>query len=122
MEGMPKEFQHLRVRLLVEQCRLINWGEDIGLAEEQLENPSQFLKLHRNLIVDIMLEIQQVFRGCMKIREKYEKLVPLPADATGDEDADSPLSRDHNHFVAKTLRFIEKIPQTKLRLQWALIK
>jgi hypothetical protein len=72
---MPEAYEHLRIRVQVEQCRLLDWGEKIGLVEERLENPSRTLKLHRNFIMDLLLEILRVFRGCVDIRENYDDFV-----------------------------------------------
>jgi hypothetical protein len=38
---MPKKFEHLRTRLNIEEARLLNWGENVGLVEELLDRPSQ---------------------------------------------------------------------------------
>jgi hypothetical protein len=72
---MPKNFEHLRTRLKIEQARLLNWGENIGLVEELLEHPSQTLKLNQNLILDILVQIQAAFKAGVKIESKFGEIV-----------------------------------------------
>lgn len=76
---MPNAYQHLRVRLRAEQIRLLKWGEKIGFVEELLDKPSQALGLNRNLIIDILLEIQAVFRDSLQIQGRFDKFVPSRA-------------------------------------------
>lgn len=54
---LPADYQYLRTRLRIEQSRHLNWGEQIGLLEDSLEQPSRLLHLHRNLILEILLEV-----------------------------------------------------------------
>lgn len=54
---LPADFQYLRTRLRIEKSRHLNWGEHFGLLEESLEQPSRPLRLQRNLVLDILLEV-----------------------------------------------------------------
>jgi hypothetical protein len=124
-EGMPAAYQHLRVRLRIEQSRLICWGEKIGLVEEQLDRPSRTLQLNRNLIIDILLEIQALFRECVKIQDKYDGIVeekPLLVSRPTQIDFERRFPKGTNTFLTKTLGVIEKTPQVPKRLMWAAIK
>ena len=127
-EGMPAAYQHLRVRLRIEETRLLNWGQKIGLVEELLDSPSRALKQNRNLIIDILLEIQALFRGCVAIQAKFDHLVPQRS-IEKEPVADRGKGQFHQRFptasdsmLDKTLRFLEKSPQAPRRLQWALVK
>jgi Prion-inhibition and propagation len=40
MDTMPEQYEHLRIRLRIEQVRFLDWGDKIGLVEELLEQPS----------------------------------------------------------------------------------
>lgn len=116
-EDMPAAYRYLRVRLRIEQTRLLRWGEKVGLAEEILDEPSLVLQLNRNLIFDILLEIQNLFKSTLKIQVKFDRLVPerpLPAAGTQSETED--------RFLKKTLNVLNKIPQAPQRLHWAMIK
>jgi hypothetical protein len=125
---MPSSFQHLRVRLQIEQSRLLNWGQKIGLVEGALEKPSRTLQLNRNLIIDILLEVQTLFRECVKVQEKYDNLVPhktlpvrVPSPAS-EEDLQRRFPKGTNTILTKTLGVLEKTQQVPIRLKWAVIK
>ena len=72
---MPEAYKYLQVRLRVEQIRLLKWGEEIGLLEEILDQPSQTLGINQNIILDILLQIQAVFKGCLKLQAKFDKIM-----------------------------------------------
>lgn len=116
---MPAEYHHLRIRLRIEQERLLNWGEKVGLEQERIKNPSRLLQQNGNLIIDIMLEMQATFRETVKIEGTYDQSVPQSAP----EDSTAPTnSRPTSSMLKRTLMFLEKVPQTKSRLTWAMVK
>ena len=124
---MPAAYQHLRVRLRIEQTRLLNWGEKIGLIEEKLDDPSRVLQLNRNLIIDILLEVQTLFRSCVAIQDKFDQLVPQnPTEndvAAANKDIfNRRFPKGTNTMLSKTLGFLEKAPEVPRRLQWAVVK
>lgn len=116
---MPAEYGHLRVRLRFEQSRLLRWGEKVGLAEEMLDNPSRVLNLNRNLIFDMLLEIQALFKKTVKIQAKFDNLVP---DKALPDQTRPPLQGSETSFLRKTLKAFNKLPQAPKRLHWASIK
>lgn len=97
---MPEAYQHLRVRLRAEQVRLLAWGKEIGILQVILDQPSQDLGLNRNLVIDILLEIQALFKSCLKMQSKYDKLVPPKTD---------PLDVAA-HLVARSPSTLEDVP------------
>jgi hypothetical protein len=111
---MPGAYQHLRLRLRIEQTRLLNWGQNVGLLEGILEKPSRSLETNRNIILDILLEIQSTFKACMKIASGYDAIVPQSSGSTGPAATES--------LLRKTLAVLEKTPQLSARLQWAMVK
>lgn len=121
---MPTEYQHLRVRLRIEQTRLLHWGQKIGLVEELLDEPSRTLQQNRNLIIDILLSIQHVFKECAEIHTKFDHLVPeRPAEKlAGEANFEKRFPKDTNTLLSKTLSYLEKAPQMPRRLQWAAVK
>ena len=123
VEGMPAAYQHIRVRFRVEQTRLLNWGEKVGLVEELLDHPSKTLQLDRNLVFDILLEIQALFKDCVKITDKYDHKVPLGQDpAQVEAPFDRRFPRGTNAVLTKILNVVEKTPQVGGRLKWAMVK
>ena len=117
---MPEAYQHLRVRLCFEQIRLLKWGEQIGLAEELLDRPSKTLSLNRNLIIDILLEIQANFRACVAIQETYDDFVHegLEPNHLIGKHFEKSFPRRTDAFLKKTLKLV---PQAAKGLRWAVI-
>ena len=113
---MPKKYQYLRTRLVLEQSRLLNWGEQIGLLEEVLQKPSQALRLSRNLVLDILLEMHEAFRSCLKITAKYEIL------AIGINDTVLGATRKQTVFLQKARKCWTGMGNMGARLQWAMVK
>ena len=116
---MPAAYGFLRVRLRFEQTRLLRWGENVGLAEELLENPSRVLQLNRNLFFDMLLEIQALFKKTVKIQAKFDNLVP---DRNLPDCSRPAIAPSENSFLKKTLNVFNKLPQAPKRLHWSLIK
>jgi hypothetical protein len=110
---MPAAYQHHRTRLRIEQTRLLAWGQKVGLLEESLEEPSQFLEYNRNLVIDVLLEIQTTFKACVKLGTKYDVLAPPKTTPPVDD-----LRKESNPLLQKALAFLEKTPQLSARLQW----
>ena len=116
---MPAQYHHLRIRLNIEQQRLLHWGEKVGLEQERIKNPSRLLQQNGNLIIDVMLEMQATFRETVKIERTYDQYGPqlAPEDKTGPD-----ISRPTSTMLERTLRFLERVPQTRSRLTWAMVK
>ena len=122
---MPARYQHLRVRLQIEESRLLNWGEKVGLEQERLDNPSRTLLQNGNLIIEVMLEMQALFKETIHIINEFDPYVQkltLEKGAGDEAELDKRLPRLPNSMLEKTLRFFEKLPQTKVRLKWVVIK
>ncbi len=121
---MPAEYQHLIVRLRLEQTRLLNWGEKVGLVEEMLDAPSRILLQNRNIIIDILLDIQALFRDTSAIQIKFDALVPVKAADRGEQDVqfERRFPKGTNTMLNKTLSFLSKAPQVPKRLHWAVLK
>lgn len=124
---MRAAYQHLQVRLRMDQFRLLNWGEKVGLIEEQLNHPSRVLQLNRNLIIDFLLQFQTLFRSCVAIQDRSDQLVPQkPTEndmAVSNKDTFSRrFPKGTNTMLSKTLGLLEKAPEVSKRLQWAVVK
>lgn len=114
MAGMPSKYQHLRTRLRLEQTRLLSWGEKVGLVEELLEQPSRTLSMNRNLIIDVLLEIQTTFKSVVKVTTIYDQY----GEPTPTKDPNSPQIS----ILRRTLEHLEKPSKLVARLEWAMIK
>lgn len=100
----------------IEQSRHLNWGEKIGLLEESLNQPSQLLRLHRNLILDILLEVSGCFASCLKVVSRYEEFYPE------DQNGPKPSSVKQRRFLEKASSLWRAPGRTATRLRWAMIK
>src|SRR5436189_4382105 len=116
MAGMPSQYRHLRTRLRIEQTRLVTWAEKVGLVQELLEEPSRTLSMNKNLIMDILLEIQAAFKSVVKISTVYDQVVPQ------QELVAKGSSRSQISILRRTLDHIEKPSKLIARLEWAMIK
>jgi Prion-inhibition and propagation len=116
-KDMPKRFEHLRTRLRIEETRLLNWGENVGLVEELLDHPSQALQLNRNLILDILVQVQVAFKACVKIETKFSGIAV--GNARKGESSDPKPKRS---FLRRTLAVLENPKRISASLQWAMIK
>jgi Prion-inhibition and propagation/Protein tyrosine and serine/threonine kinase len=112
--GMPKAYQHLLVRLRLEQARLINWGEKVDLVEDQLDQPSRILHLHRNLILDILVEMQVAFKLCLKTSAKYGPISSTSGSIVKPE-------KEKRTILQRTMAILDKAPTLAQGLQWAMV-
>ncbi|KAK5062564.1 hypothetical protein LTR84_004637 [Exophiala bonariae] len=126
MVGMPAKFAHLLVRMQLERTRLLNWGEKVGLLEEVLEQPSMTLHLHRNLIVDILFEIQRLFKESLLIQDKFASVGNLKEDRASPRTIDQASSqfqpKNNGALLEKALKALKTAAEIPTRLQWALVK
>ncbi|KAF2233284.1 hypothetical protein EV356DRAFT_533926 [Viridothelium virens] len=117
-KDMPATYEHLRTRLRIEQTRCLNWGEKVGLLEELLDEPSQFLQLNHNLILNILLEVQKAFRSCMVVTKKYD-----PVAAASSRSSAIAISESHGStFLERTLAAWRKGGRVASRIEWSVIK
>ncbi|ETN38535.1 uncharacterized protein HMPREF1541_06571 [Cyphellophora europaea CBS 101466] len=111
---MPARYQYLRTRLRLEQSRLLNWGEQVGLLEEMLDRPSQALSMSHNMIIDVLLEMQAAFRSCLKVTNKYDSLVIA---AAGRQPIDSGSTKQAA-FMKKARCYWDNASTVGKRLEW----
>ncbi|KAF2169427.1 hypothetical protein M409DRAFT_20646 [Zasmidium cellare ATCC 36951] len=132
VKGMPKEYEHLRTRMRIEQSRCLHWGESIGLIEEMLDEPSKLLQLNHNLVLDILHQIQTSFRTSLEISYKYDAVANgkgIMINGTHHDSAngstnvrveESPKRRPL--ILQKTLDLWEKGGRVASKVEWAMIK
>ncbi|KAK5163507.1 uncharacterized protein LTR77_010689 [Saxophila tyrrhenica] len=96
---MPADYEHLRTRLRIEQSRCLHWGQNVGLAEDLLDETNQLLRLNHNLVLDVLHEIQRSFRSCLEITTRYD---PNP--------------------LQKIISFWKRSGRVVGRVEWAMLK
>lgn len=124
MEGMPAAYQHHRLRMRIEQTRFLKWGDKVGLIEEALDRSSRVLHLNRNLLVDLLLEVQALFKSCAAMGSKYDPIVNLkePVFAGSETPSQRGPPNKTDTLMRKTLGIFEKTKELPERLQWAMVK
>ena len=108
-------------RLHIEQSRLLNWGDSIGLLEASLEVKSIDLGMNHNLINDVLFEIQAIFRSCINIQTRYDPLLDrnttIPPQQIGQQRKSS-----RRNLLERVLAISNQPSRGATRLQWAMIK
>jgi len=124
MEGMPAAYQHHRLRMRIEQTRFLEWGDKVGLIEDTLARPSRVLQLNRNLIVDLLLEVQALLKSCATMGSKYDPIATPrePILAGSERYFQRGFSEKTDTLMRKTLGILERTKELPARLQWAMVK
>jgi Prion-inhibition and propagation len=79
---MPAESQYLRVRLEMEQHRLVDWSHVAGLIKiETTDHLTGSLRINRHLLLDVLTEIKTVLDNFGKAKGRYAELRPIESDA-----------------------------------------
>ena len=112
---MPARYQYLRVNLELEQARLLHWGENAGLTEDRLEETSRTLQLNREVILDVLLEINKIFQQTLRITGKFD------ATLKSKDEKKKQTSRS-DALLQKTLAILDKRKELSLRLEWTMVK
>lgn len=112
---MPSKYQHLKTRLLIEQTRMFLWGDKVGLLEDQLESPSHIFLLNRNLVLDVLLEVQAAFKSAVKITKNFDQFV---------HPKEIPQQQADGQAVPLALlqKNAKSNPTLVSRLKWAMVK
>jgi len=96
------------------------WAQELRLVSEVLQEPSQILRLHRNLVLDVLVDIQSAFQSCLEISSKFEATAH-PTVAITPTTAIEGSSGAYHTFIRNALKLRDKSLRGKARLQWALI-
>lgn len=96
----------------------------MGLIEEALDRSSRVLHLNRNLLVDLLLEVQALFKSCAAMGSKYDPIVNLkePVFAGSETPSQGGPPNKTDTLMRKTLGIFEKTKELPERLQWAMVK
>ncbi|RMZ89826.1 hypothetical protein DV736_g2952, partial [Chaetothyriales sp. CBS 134916] len=113
---MPSKYATMRTQLRIEQSRLLNWGEQVGLLEELLEEQNQALFLQHNLVVEVLLEVHAAFRACLQKQTKYDAIAFANANAlTGS-------SPKQSAFLKRARSIWRSTNKAGARLEWAMVR
>ncbi|ORY59249.1 prion-inhibition and propagation-domain-containing protein [Pseudomassariella vexata] len=131
-KNFPEECKYLNLRLRMEQQRLFAWSETSGLQELDDKNQQKILEsntfvLHRTTVLDLLVQIQCLFKEFRDQQKQYKRLqvVNGPDDAMQNpeqdaSDANFPLPQKRRDFIKKAMGSLrERTKEGALRLKWA---
>lgn len=131
-KNFPDEFKYLNLRLRMEQQRLFAWSETAGLADLEAKKQQKILEtntflLHRTTVLDLLVQVQCLFKEFQDEQKRYGKLltIPGPDDSLEAPEKDAsnahfPLPQRRRDFIKKAMtKLKEKSSEGALRLRWA---
>lgn len=126
-----KDAKYLNLRLRFEQQRLFAWSESSGLLDIQGKDHERILNsnafgLHRQTVLDLLMQVQCLFDEFTKYQKSHKNLKPVrDEDAVIDnperdaKQANFPLSNKHMDFIRKSMTSLKKRSRDGvLRLKW----
>ncbi|KAI9650564.1 hypothetical protein NHQ30_000582 [Ciborinia camelliae] len=138
-KNVPEESKYYNLRLRMEQQRLFAWSETSGLLDldnlnsRRIHESNTFV-IHRTTILDLLVQIQCLFKEFENAQRKNKHLKVIP-DSVSDEnsiddpakDASSahvPLSESRRKFIIKAMKSLktnatEQVIEGARRLWWA---
>jgi len=122
----------------MEQQRLFAWSETSGLLDLENKNDQKIREsktfiIHRTTILDLLVQIQCLFKDFEKAQKKNKRLLVAPEPASDDEfiedpgkdssSAHVPLPESRRKFIMKAMKAVknttEMAKEGKRRLLWA---
>lgn len=130
--NFPEDCRHLNLRLRMEQQRLFAWSETSGLLDLDAKNQQKVLEsntfvLHRQTVLDLLVQVECLFREFREQQQRYRRLQTVPDDddvlqrpEKDAADANFPLTERRRDFIRKAmLRLRETSREAARRLRWA---
>ncbi|KAK0103548.1 hypothetical protein ONS95_005566 [Cadophora gregata] len=139
-KGLPEDCKYLNLRLRMEQQRLFAWSETSGLLDLQnLDDTkvreSNTFVIHRTTILDLLVQIQCLFKEFEKAQRKNERLITVSQSTDSDEElsndpakdssnAHVPLPEGRRKFIMKAMKTFttgtkDGLGEGRRRLKWA---
>ncbi|PFH55318.1 hypothetical protein XA68_10123 [Ophiocordyceps unilateralis] len=129
--GYEDECRYLNLRLRMEQQRLFAWSETSGLLDLDVDNRDRILNsnlfnLHRQTILDLLVQVRCLFDDFTAHQRKHENLRPvvdddhvLDAPERDAKHANFPMSDRKRDFIRKAMAGLRlKSKDAWLRLRW----
>ncbi|KAM3082457.1 hypothetical protein ACMFMF_002119 [Clarireedia jacksonii] len=134
--NVPEDSKYFNLRLRMEQQRLFAWSETSGLVDvDDLKiRESNIFVIHRTTILDLLVQIQCLFKEFEKAQMKNKHLKIAP-ESVADEDtiedpakdsssAHVPLSESRRRYIIKVMKALksntsDQLAEGRRRLWWA---
>ncbi|OLN81830.1 hypothetical protein CCHL11_08901 [Colletotrichum chlorophyti] len=130
--NFPEDCKFLNLRLRMEQQRLFAWSETSGLLDLDGSQQEKILKtntfiLHRTTVLDLLVQIQCLFKEFQEHQHRNERLRPAPdTDAALEHPekdaaaANFPLPEKRKHFIKQAMsKLKEQSREGLVRWTWA---
>ncbi|CAL5872456.1 uncharacterized protein PFLUO_LOCUS6720 [Penicillium psychrofluorescens] len=121
--GMPPQFHYLRVRLKIEQHRLLNWAEVANLTEKN-DSLCATLRLNEALVQEVLSEQEAIITGFWNVGHPYRSLVDGGQggslyNAAGEFEFQERFPHAKSSLETRALRCVERLRLYPVRFRWA---
>jgi hypothetical protein len=121
---MPSQFHYLRIRLKIEQHRLLNWAEVANLTEQN-DTPCATLRFNEAFVQEVLAEQEAVLACFWNIGDSYQSLIDDSRNGFLYDTAEKSELQDRFPYPkslleTKALRCVEKIRRYPVRVRWAM--
>ncbi|RAL67084.1 hypothetical protein DID88_007864 [Monilinia fructigena] len=137
-KNVPEESKYYNLRLRMEQQRLFAWSETSGLLDLDNQNnqrirESNTFVIHRTTILDLLVQIECLFKDFENAQRKNKHLKVIPGFASDENSIDDPakdassahvpLSEPRRKFIVKAMKSLktnatEQVTEGARRLWW----
>ncbi|TGO22603.1 hypothetical protein BPAE_0161g00080 [Botrytis paeoniae] len=138
-KNVPEESKYYNLRLRMEQQRLFAWSETSGLLDLDNQNDQKIREsntfvIHRTTILDLLVQIQFLFKEFENSQRKNKHLKVIPEFVSDENSIDDPakdassahvpLSESRRKFIMKAMKSFKtnttgQITEGVRRLWWA---
>ncbi|KAF9875468.1 hypothetical protein CkaCkLH20_06849 [Colletotrichum karsti] len=129
--NFPEDCKFLNLRLRMEQQRLFAWSETSGLLDLDGNKKDKILEsntfiLHRTTVLDLLMQVQCLFKEFEEHQQRNERLKPTPDRDSVLENpekdaaaANFPLPEKRKHFIKRAMSKLKQRSQEGfLILNW----
>ncbi|EGS20518.1 uncharacterized protein CTHT_0023500 [Thermochaetoides thermophila DSM 1495] len=130
--NFPEDCRYLNLRLRMEQQRLFAWSETSGLLALDANDRQKILEsntfiLHRQTVLDLLVQVECLFKEFREQQIRYRRLQTIPDDdhilqqpEKDAAEASFPLPTRRRDFIKKAMQSLKaSSKEGALRLRWA---
>lgn len=118
-KGMPAQFHYLRVRLKIEQHRLLNWAEVANLTEQN-DSLCTTLQLNEALVQEVLREQEAILANFWKVGHPYRFLVDDDNGGAVEEfEFQERFPHAKRSLETRALSWVDKIRRYPAHIRWA---
>lgn len=118
---VPEKLRYLKLRMQLEQTRLLNWGEKVGFLEETVEKLNINPCANQLIVIDTLLAIKNLLQKGALAEEDVDGQAFMTITNTRPPPS-QPAQKRTKALLTKALQIFEKAGQVPARLSWAVLK